>query len=643
MDEQNENLAELDSNSAVRSWRPQDADREYIKYTTRNRVRNATVPKQAIFKPAKPSPTILDKEHKRVAVYARVSTKSMEQVSSIENQRKYYTEKIEKNPNWEMQEIYSDEGKSGTSTKRRKEFRRMIADAGQKKMDLILCASVSRFARNISDLIEEVRKLRTTNPTHPVGVYFETEDIYSLDPNITERLQMHALFAEWESGNKSRRMILSYDQRICTGQYPVSDLLGYRHTIDGDLIMVEEEAKTVRFIFLAYISGFSMKEIAEMLTEKKRKTLKGRTEWNASMVRAIMLNERRWGDLEARKTVVIDYKDRVIVKNTDIRDGAFIPHHHEGIVTPEIARAAHMIAGSNRKHISAVPELKVIENGALRGFVAISPYWGGINGETFISTSRGVYSDEEYDSLMDEIHSAQNDPSITESLYDGYSVPHGIKFINRSSAVLTMSRGGLHLNNICHEKLKNCDYVEFLYQPILGIVAVRPCGEDSVNAVHWKEDSKTLTVATRAFSKAIFEKMDWVDTYKFRFRGITRVRDDTPIIFFYLDEPQILLGKSTKQAVDAVSDEETEVVIIPYKNTGEVAQENIGTRFAYPLDLKNQIGTGFGVKTLRDRVTDIVTRADILNPGKSVVNPLIGVIPSHEEVSAELTAIYQSM
>lgn len=324
-------------------WRPQDADREYYRYETKKRIQHYTVPPQTIFRPAKPTPTIRDAEHKRVAVYARVSTKSKEQVSSIENQTKYYTEKIAKTPNWDLAEIYSDEGKSGTSKKWRPEFKRMLEDASKKKMDLIVCASVSRFARNISDLIEEVRKLRTTNPSNPVGVYFETEDLYTLDPNINERLQMQGLFAEWESGNKSRRMILSYDQRICTGQFPLSDLLGLRHTIEGGFIIEEEEAKTVKYIFLATLCGYTAEEIAEVLTDKQRPTLRGRTEWTASMVKAIMENERRWGDLEVRKRVVIDYKEKVTAKNDGLREGAYIPHYHEGIVSPEIARAAHKL------------------------------------------------------------------------------------------------------------------------------------------------------------------------------------------------------------------------------------------------------------------------------------------------------------
>ena len=246
---------------------PQDADQEQRKTFTRQRVRNARIPEGTVFYPARPKPSILDKGEKAVAVYARVSTKSEEQVSSIENQTKYYTEKISKTPNWTMQEIYADEGKTGTSIKKRTEFKRMLKDAADKKMDLILCASVSRFARNMTDCIEQISNLKTKNPSHPVGVYFETENIYTLDPDCNQALSIHAMLADWESDNKSRRMILSYDQRICTGQFPVSDLLGYRHTAEGGFVIVEDEALTVRFIFLARIYGYSYDEIAKILQQ----------------------------------------------------------------------------------------------------------------------------------------------------------------------------------------------------------------------------------------------------------------------------------------------------------------------------------------------------------------------------------------
>lgn len=153
-------------------------------------------------------------------------------------------------------------------------------------------------------------------------------------------------------------MILSYDQRICTGQYPVLDLLGLRHTKDGDLLIEPEEAKTVRYIFLALMCGDTFSEVADMLTAKKRPTLKGRTEWTPSMVRSIISNERRWGDLRARKTIVIDYKAGKVAKNDNIRDAAFIEGHHIGIVTPEIAKATKFATQSSTvfRRLALFPE-----------------------------------------------------------------------------------------------------------------------------------------------------------------------------------------------------------------------------------------------------------------------------------------------
>ena len=200
----------------------------------------------------------------------------------------------------------------------------MMRDAKDQKMDLIICASISRFARNFSDCMTQIAALKTMHPAHPIGVYFETENIYTLNPSSQYSLDIQALLADWESGNKSRRMILSYDQRIMTGQYPVADLMGYRHTKDGRLVIEPEEAKTVRFIFLAFIQGYNYDQIAAVLTQKKRSTLRGRQEWNGMMVANIMKNERRWGDLEARKSIVVDYKLGKVTKNNGNRCSAYV-------------------------------------------------------------------------------------------------------------------------------------------------------------------------------------------------------------------------------------------------------------------------------------------------------------------------------
>ena len=282
-------------------WQSRHLESEKRKAEIRDRIHKQAEQGQKTakdyFRPAKPTPSIYDSDLKRVAVYARVSTSSEEQISSIENQTLYYTKKIAETENWNLQDIYSDEGKSGTSLRKRDAFKRMMRDAKDQKMDLIICASISRFARNFSDCMTQIAALKTMHPAHPIGVYFETENIYTLNPSSQYSLDIQALLADWESGNKSRRMILSYDQRIMTGQYPVADLMGYRHTKDGQLVIEPEEAKTVRFIFLAFIQGYDYEQIAMILTQKKRSTLRGRQEWNGVMVANIMKNERRWGDL----------------------------------------------------------------------------------------------------------------------------------------------------------------------------------------------------------------------------------------------------------------------------------------------------------------------------------------------------------
>ena len=627
-------------------WRPQDADREYIKITTRKRIRETVAHPNAIFKPAKPAPNINDTGHKRVAVYARVSTKSTEQVSSIENQTKYYTEKIAKTPDWEMSGIYKDEGISGTSTKRRKDFKRMIADAQNKKMDLILCASVSRFARDISDCVDHIRLLKTANPSHPVGVYFETEDIYTLDPTSDERLEMHALFSGWESKNKSRRMILSYDQRICMGQYPVVDLLGYRHTENGDLVIEPEEAKTVRFIFLSYLAGYSFKTIAEILTKKKRPTLTGRTEWNASMVKAIMYNERRWGDLDARKTVCIDYKLRKVVKNKDIRDAAYIPNHHEAIVSPSIAKAAHLLASSGSK-VNSVPNTSIIADGSLKGFISISPAWKGIDDASLQFVSRGVYSDEEYEELEEiaRIGSGEEHSKVLSFNFTGYEVPYGVYFMNQKTPSLTVTYKTIKFNKAMHDRL-DCKYIEILYHPILKMIAIKETTEDNPYALCWKNEDGSMKTSlnSKAFSKSIYDRIGWKEDYSFKFRGITRIRGNAKLMIFYLDEPQIIPSKKTikeHQSADNVASAQ----YVEYKEPTENAEPQPPRKMLVSETWASQemFGISLALRKKRDWIVNSISEQDILISGEYVDNPLIGALPSPIEIKNELDNLLSAM
>lgn len=455
-------------------WKSRHLEVEKRKAEIRDRIHKQTEQGQKsakdYFRPAKPTPSIYDSDLKRVAVYARVSTSSEEQISSIENQTLYYTKKIAETENWNLQDIYSDEGKSGTSLRKRDAFKRMMRDAKDQKMDLIICASISRFARNFSDCMTQIAALKTMHPAHPIGVYFETENIYTLNPSSQYSLDIQALLADWESGNKSRRMILSYDQRIMTGQYPVTDLMGYRHTKDGQLVIEPEEAKTVRFIFLAFIYGYNYDQIAMILTQKKRSTLRGRQEWNGVMVANIMKNERRWGDLEARKSIVVDYKLGKVTKNNGNRCSAYVPEHHEAIVSPEIARAAHLVASSKKK--CGVQDIVVIQQGALKGFVGIHPNWSGINAESIRSLCLNAYLPEEVVELNDMTEMRSGKKSDMALLSD-YLTVSGTCFINQSSPVITISKNGIRFSKACHTRLDDCEHVELLYHPILQVVILR--------------------------------------------------------------------------------------------------------------------------------------------------------------------------
>lgn len=614
-----------------RPWRQQKNEFLERKDSTRVRIRNSYVPEGAVIRKPKPQPTINDSEYKKIAVYARVSTQSEEQVSSIENQTKYYTEKVNEKENWDLVKIYADEGKSGTSMKRRTEFKQMIQDAADQKFDTILCASVSRFARNVTDCIEVIKHLRTDNPKHPVGVYFETEGLYTLDPNSTMALFIHAMLADWESDNKSKRMILSYDQRISTGQFPVSDLLGYRHTKAGELIIQEEEAITVRYIFLAYLSGYSLNEIAETLTQNERKTLNGRTEWNAAMVRHIMGNERRWGDLEARKKIVIDYKEKKTVRNEDMRVSAFVPDHHEGIVSRNIATAIKMINDS--RDVSGVPEVSVIKSGGLKGFVSVTPSWCGMNAEIYDDFCRSAYSDEELRKVEHEAAIISGKEHAKEISFDlvGYEVPNSAFFIDSNTPTLTITRKNMKINRKLYNRFLGYSHIEFLYHPLLQALIIRTCNGDCSGAValNTAEGNPISAISAEPFCEAVYEEMDWITDYSFRFKGVMRKCENGVAMLFFLDEPQILVGNSSIKASESGN-------YIPYRKSelnNEVLKERNVMKF----------GLSYAMRKRRDGIIRTLSSGDLLTQGIVKENPIIGEIPSKKEIKAELDELLMSM
>lgn len=427
-------------------------------------------------------------------------------------------------------------------------------------------------------------------------------------------------------------------------------LLGYRHTKEGELIIQPEEAKTVRFIFLAYIGGYDCDEIAEILTERERPTLRGRTDWNASMVMNVMSNERRWGDLEARKTIVIDYVEHKSKKNEHDRVSAYEEDHHEPIVSREIALAAQMVKKSSRKMTEGVPDFSVIHKGNLKGFVSICPGWGGIDGSALLEICQEVYEEEELEELNHKIRiwSGEEQGKVVSMALSGYQVPHGIYFLNKSLPALTVGRRRIKFSKACHEKLNYCRWVEILYHPIIQTIIIRQTTPDNPNCIEWeKEDGKLVSsISSRAFSTAIYESLHWKKEFSFKFRGITKERGMSKILVFSLDEPQIIVGKKYKNHPDVEKESNQPFGFVKYKtDTGqENKPENNDIVCAYPEEwMKRRIGINYFIREQRDSMINAITEEDIEETGVVVENPVIGHIPSRQEIVNELEELLMTM
>lgn len=224
---------------------------------------------------------------RRVAAYARVSTGREEQLTSYEAQVDYYTKYIQGRPDWEFVGIYSDEGISGTGTKNRDGFRRMVADALAGKIDLILTKSVIRFARNTVDSITTIRELKR----HGTECYFEKENIWTFDGKGELMLTIMASIAQEESRSISENVKWGERKRFAEGK-PIlafSNFLGYDRSPDGNLVINEEQAQTVRRIYDMFLDGYSPGRIAAILSKRRVSTATGKHKWNASAIERILV------------------------------------------------------------------------------------------------------------------------------------------------------------------------------------------------------------------------------------------------------------------------------------------------------------------------------------------------------------------
>ena len=272
----------------------------------------------------------------RVAAYCRVSTDSADQANSFASQRRFFREYIDKKPDWELAEIYADEGISGTSTRRRQDFNRMMADAERGAFSLILTKEISRFSRNILDTIRCTRRLREMG----VGVLFLTENLNSLDPEAEMLLTFMGVLAQEESRRTSVRVKWGQTRRMEQGVVFGRSLLGYR-VVDGKLSVIPEQAEIVRYIYEQYArSGRGTAAIARELTEAGYRTAAGSAMWHPSHIVKILKNEKYVGDLIQKKSITPDYLTHDRKANRGQEALVILRDHHEPIVSRELWEAA---------------------------------------------------------------------------------------------------------------------------------------------------------------------------------------------------------------------------------------------------------------------------------------------------------------
>lgn len=270
---------------------------------------------------------------RKVAIYARVSTEHEAQINALENQIQYYDNILAQHPEWELVGRYVDEGITGTSVKKRKNFLRMMEDAKNGMFSLILTREVSRFARNTVDTLQETRKLKS----YGVEVYFTEDNIRTSDDTDGElRLTLMATLAQNESKKTSVRVKagqkISFENGVLYGN---GNILGYDR-VGRELVVNPEQAETVKMIFNMYHDGMGCKQIAYELEKRGRVTSTGLTHWQPGTISRLLRNSFYCGKIVYRKQYVPDYLEQKKINNYDKVDKIEITGKHEPIISEEL-------------------------------------------------------------------------------------------------------------------------------------------------------------------------------------------------------------------------------------------------------------------------------------------------------------------
>ena len=502
----------------------------------------------------------------RVAAYCRVSTDDIDQKLSIHLQIQQYMKKIKENPNWKYAGCYVDDGFSGTNTAHRQGFQKLMKDAMDGKIDMIITKAVSRFARNLMDCIGWVEALQNHDP--PIRVFFEQENLDTMSQTSGIILFVLAMVAQEESHMKSEAILLSLEWRFSRGRFLTPRLFGYDKIEVPDgfggkkkiLSINETEARVVRWMYSTLLNGGTPEEIAEVLSEMaiptggRRRDGTLNTHWTAKSVVSIMRNEKHCGDVLARKTYTPNYKDHKAKKNNGKKNKYFQADHHDAIVSRTMWNAAQRILNSRKYgHEGTYLPMRIIDHGVLSGYISMNRAWAGFDYEDYYRASQiamglldenlevdlgteylpehghrigGLVDDHGIAQIARDLTAAEQEikdelegktaedfeTQAKDEAVKAFQVVSGDMFSRVLEPVIRVTTSGITFNKNCVSKLKDVEAVELLFNPVERMIVVRPCSPDHPNAIAW--DSKYKGAGP--LCKVIYDSMGWETDYAFR-------------------------------------------------------------------------------------------------------------------------------
>lgn len=511
----------------------------------RKKIRTAVDFENYEYYPGEKPPDFYDDTvRRRVAVYVRVSTADIHQTTSYELQKKYYEDYVVRHPNWTLEKIYADEGISGTSMAHRTAFQQMIRDCKAGKIDLVITKSVSRFARNVVLCIGTARDLAELDP--PVGVFFESEGIFSLNDESRAALSFQATMADEESRIKSRSMETSLRMRLDNGLPLTPKLLGYRHDSEGNLVINPDEAPTVKLAFYMYLYGCSTQQIADSFNRLGRRSYLGNVKWTSGGIVQILRNERHCGDVLTRKTYTPTYLTHLAKKNRGQRPQSRYFNHHEAIVSRDDFNAVQqMLDNAKYGNKSILPELRVIDSGKLRGFVIINPRWAGFQSREYLVAAQSVQGETE--NIGDRSGENGRTLQVEEGDFDlrGFEITRAEFLDTHRRAQATFGTKKICFTAECVRQIGGNGYAEFLIDPICRRFAIRPTDERNRNAVRIAKLSETglrpRDVAASAYSRTLFELFGWSLSRKYRITGMCCQKDGELAYIFDTADAEALI------------------------------------------------------------------------------------------------------